>query len=304
MGLDLDGVTKAFAGTIAVRDLNLTVPEGSVFGLLGANGAGKTTTVRLILRLLLPDWGQIRWRGTPITHAVVRRFGYLPEERGLYPRMGVLDHIRYLASLRTQWTSDLAREVMAWLERLGIVHAVGRRVEQLSKGNQQRVQFVAAVAHRPELVILDEPFSGLDPIGVEALRDCIQLLRERGTTVILCSHLLRQVEQLCTHVALVHQGRVVLSGSLDEVRRQRGWTVVELVTGRTVELDGRVAGVTSVRQAGDTLVLRVPSVEAAQAVLQAALAEAPVYRFTIAGASLEEIYRETIGGVHPACEQC
>ncbi|MCT4785930.1 ABC transporter ATP-binding protein [Exiguobacterium aestuarii] len=215
MALQIERVTKEFGDFTAVDDLTFRVPQGEMFGLLGANGAGKTTTFRMILDILKPTDGTITWNGKAVDHRIV---GYLPEERGLYPKSQVREQLVFLASLKGMRSSDAKRAVKSWLERLEIPQYETMRVEQLSKGNQQKIQLVAALLHNPELVILDEPFSGLDPVNVEILKREVLALRDAGTTIVFSSHRMEHVEELCQHVGILKGGRAVVSGDVPTIK--------------------------------------------------------------------------------------
>ncbi len=297
MTLRLEAVTKRFGNFTAVDGVSFTIESGTMFGLVGSNGAGKTTTMRMILRILLPDSGSVTWRDRPVSEQECRSFGYLPEERGLYPKMRVADQLAYLATLHGLHPVAARTCISGWLERLGLAEYRDKRVEQLSKGNQQKVQFVAAVAHRPPLVILDEPFSGLDPLNALALQDSLRQLQAEGTTLIFSSHRLDQVEQLCTHVALIHRARLMVSGPLREIKRQAGRQVVRLAAACSLSFLDRFPGVNVAREAPDYVELKVPSTTDPQEILRAAMVAGPVSRFELGDPSLEEIYLEKVGGV-------
>jgi ABC-2 type transport system ATP-binding protein len=215
MALQIERVTKEFGDFTAVDDLTFRVPQGEMFGLLGANGAGKTTTFRMILDILKPTDGSITWNDKAVDHRIV---GYLPEERGLYPKSQVREQLVFLASLKGMRSSDAKRAVKSWLERLEIPQYETMRVEQLSKGNQQKIQLVAALLHNPELVILDEPFSGLDPVNVEILKREVLALLDAGTTIVFSSHRMEHVEELCQHVGILKGGRAVVSGDVPSIK--------------------------------------------------------------------------------------
>lgn len=215
MALQIERVTKQFGNFTAVDDLSFHVPKGEMFGLLGANGAGKTTTFRMILDILKPTEGQITWDGKAVDHRLV---GYLPEERGLYPKSQIREQLVFLASLKGMRSAEAKRAVKTWLERLEIPQYETMRVEQLSKGNQQKIQLIAALLHNPELVILDEPFSGLDPVNVEILKREVLALRDTGTTILFSSHRMEHVEELCQHVGILKAGRAVVSGDVPTIK--------------------------------------------------------------------------------------
>ena len=216
--LELEHVRKTYGQVVAVDDVSLAVPRGTICGLLGPNGAGKTTTIRVIMRITLPDRGAVRLDGVAIDDDLRERIGYLPEERGLYRKMRAADHLTFLGEVRGLPRPEAKKRAEQWLERLGLADKARRRVEELSRGMQQKVQFAGAVIHDPELVILDEPFSGLDPIATRMLKDEVAAMRERGTTVLFSTHVLPQAEELCDHLCLINRGRVILQGSLAEIQ--------------------------------------------------------------------------------------
>ena len=217
-GLELVGLRKRFGEILALDGLSLEVRPGRVLGFLGPNGAGKTTAMRCIFGLVRPDEGELRWQGQPVGPAEWRRFGYMPEERGLYPRMRVGPQLEYYARLSGLDRRSAAATVERWLGRLGLAGRAGEKVDALSHGNQQRVQLAAALVHDPDLLVLDEPFSGLDPLGIEALAAVVEELAEAGAAVIFSSHQLDLVEDVCRDVVVIERGRVVLSGPLEELR--------------------------------------------------------------------------------------
>jgi len=213
-------VTKRFAGHVAVHDLSLAVPSGVIYGLLGPNGAGKTTTIRMILDILLPDEGTVQLFGGPGTareHAA--RIGYLPEERGLYRKMRVLDVLVFLGEMRGLERTAARRNALEWLDRLGLGAWRLRRIDELSKGMQQKVQFISTVLHRPALVVLDEPFGGLDPVNAQALKDAVLELRQAGTTILFSTHIMEQAERLCDRLCIIARGRKLVDGSLADIKR-------------------------------------------------------------------------------------
>jgi ABC-2 type transport system ATP-binding protein len=219
--LQLEALTKRYGQHTAVADLSLSVPTGTIYGILGPNGAGKTTTLRMIMNILLPDSGSIRLLGSDPTsdRKVLNRVGYLPEERGLHRKMKVLDVIVFFAQLKGMDAKTAAREAGVWLERMGLADRAQSKVETLSKGMQQKVQFIATVLHRPDVLILDEPQSGLDPVNQEVLRDTILEARREGRTVVLSTHNMSEAEAMCEHICIIANGRKILDGLVHEVRR-------------------------------------------------------------------------------------
>ena len=226
--LQCNSITKRFGLVTALEDVTLGIPKGQIFGLLGPNGAGKTTLIRIINRMTVPTSGEVFLDGVRMTDEMVRSLGYLPEERGLYKKAKVGEQALYLARLRGMSRHDAMEAIKEWFVRLGIEAWWGRKVEELSKGMAQKVQFVTTVIHRPRLLILDEPFSGFDPVNVQIIRDEILRLRDEGTTVILSTHNMESVEELCDSIALIHRSKLMLSGSTDDVRRRYGPSRVEL----------------------------------------------------------------------------
>jgi len=220
--LSVQQLKKQFTSVLAVDGVSFDVPGGSIFGLIGPNGAGKTTTIRMILRILEPDSGTVTYNGSGFTEATRNMLGYLPEERGLYKKSRLIDTLLYLAELRGLQRSKARIAVMAWLERLGLRDAAQRKVEELSKGNQQKVQFIGAVLHDPAIVVLDEPFSGLDPVNQNVFKDILLDLKQKGKAIIFSTHQMDQAERLSDALCLINKGRVVLGGSVRDVKKRYG----------------------------------------------------------------------------------
>ena len=236
MGLiECKEICKSFGEKVALDHVTLDIPEGKIFGLLGPNGAGKTTLIRIINRITIPGGGEVLFDGRPITQRDVERIGYLPEERGLYRKMEVGDQALYLARLKGMTARDATRELKAWFVRFGIQDWWKKKVEELSKGMAQKVQFITTVVHKPSLMILDEPFSGFDPVNAELIRTEILRLRDEGATIILSTHNMESVEELCDEITLINRSRVVISGGVDEIRHRYGEDNVEIVYTEGVE---------------------------------------------------------------------
>lgn len=227
--IQIKDVHKSFGEKVALDGINLEIPEGKIFGLLGPNGAGKTTLIRIINRIAIPDEGQVFFKGKPITQDDVARIGYMPEERGLYRKMKVSDQSMYLAELKGMSSADARRELKAWFVRFGIEGWWGKKVEELSKGMAQKLQFITTVVHKPSLMILDEPFSGFDPVNAEIIRREILRLKEEGATIILSTHNMESVEELCDEIALINKSKLVITGGVEDIRRRYGNNNVELV---------------------------------------------------------------------------
>jgi ABC-2 type transport system ATP-binding protein len=216
--LTLDGVSKSYGSVRAVRDVNLKIPRGSIYGFLGPNGAGKTTTIRIIMKIILADGGTVDLAGRPMDGTMRDRIGYLPEERGLYRKMKCLDQLAYLAELKGVSRSEARKRADTWLTRMGLEEWRDRKVDSLSKGMQQKIQFAATFISEPELVILDEVFSGLDPLNIELLRDMILQEKNKGTTILFSTHILSEAEKICDAICLIEGGEIILDGSLEKVR--------------------------------------------------------------------------------------
>lgn len=222
-------VCKSFGEKVALDHVSLDFPRGKIFGLLGPNGAGKTTLIRIINRITIPNSGSVLFDGHPITQADVARIGYLPEERGLYRKMLVGDQAMYLAQLKGMSAKDAAAELKKWFVKFGIQSWWSKKVEELSKGMAQKVQFITTVVHKPSLLILDEPFSGFDPVNAQLIREEILSLKEQGATIVLSTHNMESVEELCDDIALINKSRLVITGGVDEIRHKYGNNNVELV---------------------------------------------------------------------------
>jgi ABC-2 type transport system ATP-binding protein len=299
MSLIVDSITKRFGEVVALSDASFTVEPGRIFGLLGANGAGKTTSMRIVLDILRPDSGHVTWQGKPNIELPRRTWGYLPEERGLYPRMKVGEQLRFFAALYGVSDESARAEIDEWLERFRIPDYLDRKVEELSKGNQQKIQFIAAILHDPDVLIMDEPFTGLDPVNVRLLKEAFLEMRDRGKTLIFSTHQMEQVEELCESIAIMDRGRVVVSGAVRDVKRAMGRQVVRLATngdGRGLEWLADVPGVTLTAEREDYVELQVPADRDPETILHAALERGDrVTRFEIADPTLEEIFVEHVG---------
>ena len=227
--IECKDVCKAFGEKVALDHVSLEIPKGKIFGLLGPNGAGKTTLIRIINRITIPSGGTILFDGRPITQEDVEKIGYLPEERGLYRKMRVGDQAMYFAQLKGMSAKEAKKELIVWFKRFGIESWWNKKVEELSKGMAQKVQFITTVIHKPSLLILDEPFSGFDPVNAQVIREEILRLRDEGATIILSTHNMESVEELCDNIALFNKSHVVITGGVDEIRRKYGNNNVELV---------------------------------------------------------------------------
>ncbi len=293
--LRLSGVFKHFAGHTAVRDLSLEVPRGSVFGLLGPNGAGKTTSLRMVMNVFAPDTGTLEVLGGPADRAARDRIGYMPEERGLYPRMTLEEQLLFFAETKGTRRSVALSRLPFWLERLELdAKWRTRKLNELSKGMQQKAQFVATVLHDPELLILDEPMSGLDPVGASLMRDVLLDLRRQGKTLVLSSHQMETVERICDSIALVSRGEKLLDGPVSEVKRRYGSNSVVLAYEGDGAFLASLPAVASLSDFGRYVEIRLKDGADAQALLQAAAPRLRLSRFEIVEPSLHDIFVEQV----------
>ena len=300
MTLIIDSVSKRFGEVQALEGISLEIKPGEVFGFLGANGAGKTTAMRIVLDILRPDSGTITWNGIPNSELPRQTWGYLPEERGLYAKMNVLEQLVFFAKLHGVRGKAAEREVRDWLERFRIPEYADRRAEQLSKGNQQKIQFIAAILHDPQVLLMDEPFTGLDPVNVALLKEAFLEMKDRGKTLIFSTHQMETVEEMCESIAILDRGRVVVGGTVRDVRRSSGRRVVRLAVDGDPEIAwlGTLDGVRVSRRGQDYTEAEVASGHDPELVLQEALRRGcRVLHFEIADPSLEEIFIEHVGQI-------
>jgi ABC-2 type transport system ATP-binding protein len=296
----LENVTKRFAGHTAVRDLALQVPRGAVYGLLGPNGAGKTTTIRMIMSIILPDTGDVRlFGGTESGRDLSHRIGYLPEERGVYRKMRVLDLLVFFGEVKGVSRRVARQHAERWIEELGLGDWVDKRVMDLSKGMQQKVQFISTVLHEPELLILDEPFSGFDPVNTQRMKDVVLELSRKGTTVLFSTHIMEQAEKLCDSVCIIARGEKVLDGPVAAIKREYGGRNVILAVDATEGLAGILADRRVVARADSypqyAEIELVDGVEP-RVLLEAVMARGlGVRRFEVGEASLHKIFVDLVG---------
>ena len=293
--VELQKVRKVYDTKVAVNDISFHIEPGTMFGLLGPNGSGKTSTIRMMIGITVPDSGSISLFDQPFTRKNLHRVGYLPEERGLYKKMKVMDQLIFLGQLHGLDAATASKRSYEWCERLGIMVSIGKKTEELSKGMQQKIQFISTLLHEPELIIMDEPFSGLDPVNASILQDTLVDLRGQGRTILFSTHRMDQIEKLCDAISLIHNGNLVLSGGMREIKSRYPNNRVQM----TFE--------------GDASFLEHPSVETAknysgraeiklrdgddgQALLAAAVGKARISRFEVIEPTLEEIFIETVGG--------
>jgi ABC-2 type transport system ATP-binding protein len=308
--LEISKVSKVFrtqadkkalpGGTVrAADDLNFTVRTGEIFGFLGPNGAGKTTTIRMILDIIRPDSGTISWHGRNVQELPRRTFGYLPEERGLYPKMEIEEQLLFVSQLFGANSADVKKRLGDWLNRFEISQNRRKKLEELSKGNQQKIQFLAAILHDPEILILDEPFSGLDPVNTEQLKSAFLDLHRAGKTIIFSTHQMDTVEEMCQNIVLINKGQTVLHGEVARIKAQseRAFLKVALGNGRNPDWLTSLPGVTPVRRRADYLELEITAPATPEDLLRRLVEKGePVTRFELAAPSLHDIFVEKVGG--------
>ena len=288
--LEIEHVSKRYGEVTAVDDLSFAVPRGSVFGLLGPNGAGKSTTIRMIMRIIMADEGSIRLDGLPVDDDRRRLIGYLPEERGLYKKMKVAEHLVYLGTIRGLKPAEARRRSMAWLEEFGLTDWATNKVEDLSKGMQQKIQLIGTILHRPQLLILDEPFSGLDPINARALKDLLKAMSSEGVTIVLSTHVLPQVDELCTHICLINRARAILVGDLASIRSDYGGNVWRVGSELDENALAELPEVEDVRALGDEMLVELAPDAAPRRLVQALAAHGGLESFTRFVPDLENIF--------------
>ncbi|WP_027941793.1 ABC transporter ATP-binding protein [Amycolatopsis taiwanensis] len=301
--LEIDAISKIYGKVTALRDMSFDVRAGELFGFVGSNGAGKTTAMRIVLGVLASDSGEVRWDGSPITAETRRTIGYMPEERGLYPKMKVGEQLTYLARLHGLPAAEARRAATVWTERLGIAARLDDEVQKLSLGNQQRVQLAAALVHDPKILVLDEPFSGLDPVAVDVMSQVLRAKAAEGVPVVFSSHQLDLVERLCDRVGIVQKGRMVTCGTVGELR---GGGPERLLVDAPQAPDGwadDLPGVTVLGHAGGRTELALGEGADDQTVLKAALATGPVHEFARRRPSLTELFRNVVTADHEDAAQ-
>jgi len=292
--LNLKNVTKAFGDFYAVNDLSFSIRPGGMYGLLGPNGAGKTTTIRMIMDIIRPDTGEIEILGKRSTSSGRDRIGYLPEERGLYRKMKVGELLTFFARIRNMKRQDSQPKIDAWLDRLDLLTWKEKKVEELSRGMQQKLQFIATIFHDPELIILDEPFTGLDPVNVGLLKEIMHEMQNNGTTIVLSTHLMEQVEKLCDAICLIHQGKMVLEGPLSQVKRQYGRNSIAVEYDGTAQCLHDEALVERFDDYGNYVEVHLMEGVDSQTLLHRISQEARISRFEIVEPSLNDIFIQTV----------
>ena len=287
-------VVKRYGDFAAVDGVNLRVPQGSIYGLLGPNGAGKTTAIRMMMQIILPDEGSIEVLGQPVERLQNERIGYLPEERGLYKKMQILDMLTFLGQIKKLSRSVARERASRWLERMGLADYARKTAEDLSKGMQQKVQFIVTMIHEPEVVILDEPFSGLDPVNANILKDIILEYHDQGHTIIFSTHMMEQVERLCEEICLINKGRVVLAGTLASVKQEFGHGGVTLRFSGDGAFLADLPGVANFNDYGNEVFLRLTDGSDPARILEAARERLTITKYEVAEPSIHDIFIERV----------
>ncbi len=292
--IQLTNVSKAFGKFRAVDNLSLNVPKGAMFGLLGPNGAGKTTSIRMIMNITAPDTGDIRILGNPMDRAMQNRIGYLPEERGLYRKMKVIDHLYFLAAIKEVGREEAKKRIADWLDKMELGPWLNKKVDELSKGMQQKIQFIATIVHDPDILILDEPFSGLDPINVALMRDYFLEFRQRGKTIIFCTHVLEQAEKLCDEITLMARSRKILEGSIKELKHRYSQDLLRISMDASLEEVRVLSGVATVKAVDGTFVVGLNPGTDRREFLKRTLERYRIDAFSQKEPELEEIYLDAV----------
>ncbi len=295
--VQIENVSKQFGDFTAVDNVSFNIEKGSVYGLLGPNGAGKTTTIRMMMNIIAPDSGTIIFDGNRKSRDFADQIGYLPEERGLYRKMKVKDVVFFMAELRGMGRADAFNEIDRWLQKMDLVEWEDKKIEELSKGMAQKIQFIATVIHKPELIILDEPFSGLDPINMTLLKDLMLELNTNGATIIFSTHIMEQAERLCEKICLVNAGKIVLEGDLREIKKSFGRSSVEIAYSGNVDLIRNSRHVESCNDYGQYVEVKLRAPEQYSALLRELVeASVDITRFELMEPTLHEIFVQSVQG--------
>lgn len=293
--LKVENVTKYYGDNLAVDDLSFTINDGEIFGLLGVNGAGKTTTFRMIMGLLEPTKGKISLNGKTVDYALVEKIGFLTEERSLLTKLTVLEQVIYYGTLKGMEESDIVKKLDYWLERFQVSEYKTRKIKELSKGNQQKIQFITAIIHEPDLLVLDEPFTGLDPINVELFMSVIREFKEKGKMIIFSSHRMEHVELFCEKLVILKKGKTVLSGALKEIKKNYQKKIINIVGDVNIDEIKKVNGVVEVKKENLNLIVKIESEDYIEEVFKVVKKGNNITKFVVEDASLNEIFLATVG---------
>ncbi|NEY21707.1 ABC transporter ATP-binding protein [Bacillus ginsengihumi] len=295
MSLIVRNITKVYKDTKAVEDVSFSLKEGKMLGFLGRNGAGKTTTFRMILGLTEMTRGEVLFWGEKMTNKFNNQIGYLPEERGLHPKLTVSQELFYLASLKGMNKKEIKKEVSYWMKKFDIEENINKKIESLSKGNQQKIQLIASLIHKPKLLILDEPFSGLDPINVELLKRAVIELNSKGTMIIFSSHRMDHVEELCDDICLINKGKLVLNGSINDIKKDYGYKKVIIEGNIDFSRLSNVPGVSKMETNKKQSIFKIENYDAAELLFNEVKDMGFIQRFQIVEPSLNDIYIDQVG---------
>jgi len=293
MYLTLENITKQYDGKVAVQNLSLSVPRGVIYGMIGPNGAGKTTTIRMIMNITAPDSGRILLEGREVDGSFRDRIGYLPEERGLYKKMTLREVMKYLADLKGYPAKKTNQAIGPWLERMGLKDYELRKVEELSKGMAQKLQFITTILHEPDIVILDEIFSGLDPLNIELVKDVLLDLKRQGKTILFSTHVMEQAEKLCDHICMISRGRKVLDGTIGDVKAKFGRNSIQVAFEGDGQFLRSLPGVREMTEFNNYVEIRLTADASPTTILKAAVERLSVYRFEVMQPSLYDIFIDT-----------
>ena len=293
--IEVNGINKSFGQTQAVNDVSFDVPAGRIFGLLGPNGAGKTTAIRMINHILIPDSGSIAINDIEASPETQKMIGYMPEERGLYKKMKVGEQLMYLSQLKGLTAAEADKAIKYWLDRFQAADWYNKEINELSKGMSQKVQFIATIAHDPDIYIFDEPFSGLDPINSEMLKEIVIELRDKGKTILFSTHRMEQVEQMCDEICLFNKGQAVLKGDLRDIKKKFGKNTINIEFQGSDKFLDELDGVRINNRSANFAEIRVMDNQDMQTILRSAMQETEIYKFERVEPSLTEIFISTVG---------
>jgi len=293
--LEIENISKSFGDFYAVKNLSFSITKGSIYGLLGPNGAGKTTTIRMVMNIIIPDEGIIKILGRKMDEKMKERVGYLPEDRGLYPKMKVGEVLVFLAELKGVRSEEARKRIDFWLEKLDLADWKLKKVEELSKGMQQKIQFIATVIHQPELIILDEPFIGLDPVNTKLLKDIMLEIKEQGTTIIFSTHRMEQVEMICDNICLINKGKMVLEGNLNQIKNQYGKNTIVLDYDGDAGFINYLPEVDKIDDYGKFMEIKLREQADNQSLLEKLTGKIRINKFEVKEPTLNAIFIEKVG---------
>jgi ABC-2 type transport system ATP-binding protein len=294
--LEVEGISKRFGDSYAVKKLSFMIPPGTIYGLLGPNGAGKTTTIRMVMNIIIPDEGSIKVLGRRMNEEIKERIGYLPEDRGLYPKMKIGELLLFLAEIKGLKVVEARKEIDGWLERFDLSDWKGKKVEELSRGMQQKLQFIATVIHQPELIILDEPFSGLDPVNTKLLKDIMLEMRDKGRTIVFSTHRMEQVEMICDNICLINKAERVLEGNLSQIKKQYAKNTVVLDYEGEASFIKNLPEVEKIDDYGKLMEIKVKEKSSPQDLLPKLVGKITINKYEVKEPTLNAIFIEKVGG--------